>query len=588
MHTIHRLTTALSALVLFAVTLSSHPSEDYQPGPDSKPQDGVPKGEEIHYTFENSKIFPGTTRQVWIYVPKQYDGVTPACLHVNQDGKQFLATTVFDNLIAKKEMPVTIGVFVTPGVLKAADPEKALDRFNRCVEYDGLSDAYVRFLLDELLPDIETHKTTDGRAIKLSKNGNDRAIAGSSSGAICAFTAAWHRPDAFQRVFTCVGTFVDQRGGNVYPALVRKMEAKPIRIFLQDGSHDGNGAGGSWFLANQEMLMALEFAGYEANHMWGDGGHDGKHATAIFPDAVRWLWKDWPKPVAKGVNSKQITARILIPGEEWQVVSEGHGFTEGPAANAAGEVFFTDIPKDRIHKIGLDGKVTVFAENTNHANGLAFGPDGKLYACQDGKRRIVAYDRDAKETVIAEDVNSNDIVVNNAGGIYFTDPPKKQIWYIPPGGEKRVVDKTDKDGPTFPNGIRLTPDQSLLVVADTRGQFCWSYRIEKDGALSNKQYFHYLHIPDGITDSAADGMTFDDAGRMYVATRMGIQLCDQAGRHNGIISKPQDKWLANVVFGGKDFDELYACCSDKVYKRKTKVKGLRSYEAPFKTKPPAL
>ncbi len=576
------------AAVLMTSGFSSRAADDYQPGPDSKPQEGVPKGEVLKFTFANSKIFPGTTREYSIYIPKQYDPATPACVHVNQDGVQFLAPVVFDNLIAKKEMPVAIGVFVTPGRVKADDPDAALDRFNRCVEYDGMDDSYVRFLLEELLPEVETKTASDGRAIHLSKSGIDRAIAGSSSGAIAAFTAAWHRPDAFTRVFTCVGTFVDQRGGNVYPALVRKSEPKPIRIFLQDGSHDGNGPGGNWFLANQEMLSAFEFAGYEVNHEWGDGAHNGKHATAIFPDAVRFLWKDWPKPVTKGVGSKSPLAKILKPGEEWQVVSEGHGFTEGPAANEKGEVFFTDIPKNRIHKIGLDGKVTVFAEDTGGANGLAFGPDGKLFACQDAKRRIAAYDPDGKETVVAEDVNSNDICVTHTGGIYFTDPPKKQVWYIPPGGQKRVVDTNEKGPIGFPNGVRLTPDQSLLVVVDTKGQFGWSYHINKDGSLSQKQPFHYLHIPDGAQDSGADGMTYDSEGRMYVATRMGVQICDQAGRHNGVILKPQNKWLANVVFGGANFDELYACCGDKVYKRKTQVKGIRSCDAPFKTKPPPL
>ncbi len=363
---------------LLALTLSAiHAADDYVPGPDSKPQAGVPKGEVLKFTFENSRNFPGTTRDYWVYVPAQYTADKPACLHVNQDGVQFQAPVVFDNLIAKKEMPVTIGVFIMHGRVKANDAKTALDRFNRSYEYDGLGDNYVRFLLEELLPEVEKQKASDGRAIRFSKDANDRSIGGSSSGAICAFTAAWERPDAFSRVFSSVGTFVDQRGGNDYPALIRKTEPKALRVFLQDGSNDANGTGGNWFLANQEMLSALEFAGYEVNHIWGDGAHNGKHATAIFPDALRWLWKDWPKAVTKGVNSKAPVMQVLGEGSEWQVVSEGHGFTEGPAVNAKGEVFFTDIPNSRIHKIALDGKVSVFADDTGKANGLMFGPDGQ-------------------------------------------------------------------------------------------------------------------------------------------------------------------------------------------------------------------
>ncbi len=254
-----------------------------------------PKGEVIQYTFDQSKIFPGTVRDYWIYVPKQYDPAKPACLYVNQDGRQFNAPKVFDELIHKKEMPVVIGVFVTPGRVKAPSNE-AMDRFNRSYEYDGLGDNYARFLLEELLPEVETRKTADGRPIRLSKDGNDRCIAGSSSGAICAFTAAWERPDSFRRVFSSIGTYVGLRGGNVYPTLIRKYEPKPIRIFLQDGSSDLNIYGGDWWMANQEMERALIFAGYEVNHDWGTGGHNGQHATKIFPDAMRWLWKDCPGP----------------------------------------------------------------------------------------------------------------------------------------------------------------------------------------------------------------------------------------------------------------------------------------------------
>ena len=576
----------LSFSLLF--TVLSPAADDYQPGPDSKPQEGVPKGDVLKFEFKSSKIFPGTVRDYWVYVPKQYTPDTPACVHVNQDGIQNLAPVVFDNLIAKKEIPVLIGVFVMHGRVPAADPAKQLDRFNRSVEYDGLGENYARFILEELLPAVEKIVLPDGRPIRLSHNGNDRSIGGSSSGAIAAFTAAWERPEAFSRVFSTIGTYVDQRGGNDYPVMIRKAEPKALRVFLQDGSNDANGTGGNWFLANNEMLSALEFAGYESNHVWGDGGHNGKHATAIFPDAMRWLWKDWPKAVTKGVGSKAPVMEVLGAGSEWQLVGEGYGFTEGPAVNAKGEVFFTDIPNSRIHKVGLDGKVSVFAENTGKANGLMFGPDGRLFACASGNKQIVSYDEAAKMTVIAEGIDSNDLCIGLNGNLYVTDPPHKQVWLIKPNGEKSVVDTNDKSGIAFPNGLRLTPDQSLLLVADMRGQFIWSYHIEPDGTLSAKQPYHHLRIPDGLMESGADGMTLDTKGRLYVATHAGIQFCDQAGRVNGIIAKPQRKWLANVVFGGANFDELYACNGDKVFKRKTQVKGVRSAEATLKPEKPRL
>lgn len=575
--------TRLLALLLIAAPVFA--ADDYQPGPDSMPQDGVPKGELLKFEFKDSKIFPGTVRDYWVYVPAQYTGKKPACVHVNQDGVQFQAPVVFDNLIAKNEIPVLIGVFVMHGRVPANDGNTALDRFNRSYEYDGMGDNYVRFLLDELLPDVEKQKTSDGRPIRLSKKGNDRSIGGSSSGAICAFTAAWERPEKFSRVFSSIGTFVDQRGGNDYPAMIRKNEPKALRVFLQDGSNDANGTGGNWFLANQEMLSAFEFAGYEVNHIWGDGGHNGKHATAIFPDAMRWLWKDWPKPVTKGGGSKAPVMEVLGEGSEWQVVGEGYGFTEGPAVNAKGEVFFTDIPNNRIHKVALDGQVTIFAENTGGANGLMFGPDGRLFACANGSKQIVAYDEAAKPTVIADGIESNDLCIGLNGNLYVTDPGHRQVWLIKPNGEKSVV---DKDGPGFPNGVRLTPDQSLLLVADMKGQFVWSYHINADGMLAARQPYHHLRIPDGATESGADGMTLDSKGRLYVATHLGIQFCDQAGRVNGIIARPQRRWTANCVFGGAGFDDLFVCSSDKIYKRKTTVKGVRSADPAIKPEKPRL
>src|SRR5260370_11338713 len=172
-----------------------------------------------------------------------------------------------------------------------------------------------------MVPEVEKKKTSDGRAIRLSQNGNDRGIGGSSSGAICAFTAAWERPDAFRRVFSSFGTYVGLRGGNSYPTLIRKTEPKPIRIFLQDGDHDLNIYGGDWWMANQEMERALVFAGYDVNHAWGAGGHDGKQAGQVFPDALRWLWRGFPAPAVAdaGGQIKQAGMNdILDPREGMQ------------------------------------------------------------------------------------------------------------------------------------------------------------------------------------------------------------------------------------------------------------------------------
>lgn len=259
----------------------------------------LPKGDVTKHTFAASKVFPGTTRPYSVYVPKQYDGKTPACVYVNQDGIQYNAPAVFDQLIAEKAMPVTIGVFVAPGVVPPTSPD-ALPRFNRSFEYDGLGDAYARFLLDELLPEVEKLKTADGRPVRLSKSGNDRAIGGASSGAICAFTAAWERPDQFRNVVSLIGSFTDIHGGHVYPELVTKAEKKPLRVFLQDGELDNRSPQNpnrDWYLQNQKMIAALKARGYDHAAVIGKGGHSDDHGGAILPVMLRWVWRDHPDVV---------------------------------------------------------------------------------------------------------------------------------------------------------------------------------------------------------------------------------------------------------------------------------------------------
>ncbi|HEX3797454.1 MAG TPA: SMP-30/gluconolactonase/LRE family protein [Verrucomicrobiae bacterium] len=565
----------LALSLVITVAFTARAADDYVPGPDSKFVAEVPHGETTRYTFDHSKIFPGTTRNYWVYVPKQYDATKPTCVMIFQDGLSWAATNVFDNLIARKEIPVMIGIFIQPGVVKAFETN-SLSRYNRSYEYDGLGDNYARFLLNELLPEV-------AQKYNLSTDPNDRAIAGSSSGAIAAFTAAWERPEAFHRVFSSIGTYVGLRGGNIYPTLIRKTEPKPLRVFLQDGTADLNIYGGDWHLANEEMLSALEFSGYEVNHIWGDGAHNGKQATAIFPDALRWLWKDYPTPVIAGKGSKQPLMEILIPGDSWEIASDGNKFTDGPTANTAGEIFFNDSPNKRIKKIGLDGKETIFVEGQS-ASGLAFGPDGKLYACERDGNKITAYDPSGKREVLFDNAGCNDLAVTHGDEIYYTDDASKKVWFIDANRQRRVVD----EGIAYPNGVRLTPDQSLLLVADYKGQFVYSFQILPNGSLTNKQRYFDLHLADGNMQSSADGMTVDTEGRLYVTSDLGVQICDQAGRVQGIIPKPQRGPLTAVAFGGANRNELYVACGDKLFKRKTKTTGVLSFEEAVKPTQPKL
>ena len=286
------LLTALAACL--PMTLSA--VDDYQPGPDSMPKEGVPRGKVTQHSH-SSKIFPGTVRDYWVYVPVQCDGSTPAAVLVCQDGGGFVrengafrAPTVLDNLIHAGDIPITVGIFINPGVVPPAEGKpNAQPRRNRSFEYDTLSDQYARFLIEEILP-----KVSREHDLRLTENPDGRAICGNSSGGICAFTVAWERPDAFTKVISHIGSFTNIRGGHVYPALIRKTEPKkPLRVFLQEGKNDLDNLHGNWPLANRQMAAALKFAGYDFNFVMGDGKHSGKHGGAIFPDTLRWTWRGW-------------------------------------------------------------------------------------------------------------------------------------------------------------------------------------------------------------------------------------------------------------------------------------------------------
>lgn len=261
--------------------------EVYAAHRDAVEQPGVPKGKLTQMPKWTSKIFEGTTRDWWVYVPAQYSADKPACVMIFQDGQgaKNYTPVMFDNLIAKGDMPVTVGIFIAPGIKPDGKP-------NRSFEYDTLSDQYARFLLEEILPEVE-------KTVKLKHDAESRAIAGSSSGGIAAFTAAWQRPNEFHKVLSWIGSFTNiqhgatfREGGHNYPALIRKTPKRNIRVFLQDGENDLDNANGNWPLANKTMAKALEFMSYDYQFVMGNGFHSDKHGRAMMPDSLRWLWRD--------------------------------------------------------------------------------------------------------------------------------------------------------------------------------------------------------------------------------------------------------------------------------------------------------
>jgi len=569
----------LAIFLLFNFCLAQDiPGMTYPVDPAQQGHPDVPKGEVFQFDLNQSRIYPDTKRTVWVYVPAEYDPAKPACLYVDMDGIQFGAPTVFDYLIHKGEMPITIAVFVSSGTLMK-DGKEAL-RYDRSHEFDAMNNDFVDFLLTEVLPAVEAKTTTDGRAIHFSNDANDHAIAGASSGAICAFTAAWQRPDVFNRVYSSIGTYVSMRGGDQYPGLIRKTEPKPIRIFLQDGDKDAwNPLFGSWYMANLNMEAALSFAGYEVNHAWGHGGHDGVQASAIFPDVMRWLWKGWPQKVVGGKSNNDMLEMILPDSGSWETVHP--------------EIIALAIASDTNHSVlvediaGMKSEITVKGtlksdkDNEPKSYALAIGPNATAELQETGDLKV--FTQGLAKISVFDKMYANKAVFDNKGNLYTSTPEMfgngkietGKIWLVKPGAPPVKVD----EGLRFASALTLSPDHKLLYVAEDNTNWIYSYAINDDGTLRDKERWYWLHQTDNDGYSKVSDLAVDDRGNLYAATNLGVQVCDQNGRVRAILQLPGGP-ITGLCFGGPDFDTLFVICGGKLYKRKLKVKGVPSWATP--------
>lgn len=521
--------------------------------------ENVAVGEVLKRSFDSSKIYPMTTRDYWIYVPASYDAPQPACLFVCLDGITYNAPTVFDNLIASGQMPVTIGVFVNPGVVR--DANGGVIRYNRSNEFDRTDGTFARFLIEELLPEVERQTTSDGRPIRLSTDPNDCAIAGSSSGGICAFSAAWARPDRFGRVFSAVGTYVSMRGGNEYQAVIRKTEPKPLRIFLQDGLYDvWNGIFGDWYEANILVESALNFSGYEVAHTWGRGGHSNTHADRIFPDVMRWLWKGWPRPIQAGRSQNDMLAAILPDEGGWTRV-EGASvadklfacgdqvvFTDGDkVCNAEGRVLLRMKAGERL--VGADSEA-LYLSNVK----------GEILRTVGAKRtKIASSQSDVQQLISTDDLNR-----------YFISDGS--LVHLAPNGQMIVVNDELSCG----TALAIYPDHRLLICNEPHTRWLLSYVVGEDGTPMAGQRFYWLHNTTGDDSQQVGQMTFDEGGNLYVATSMGVQVCDQNGRVRAILPLPDSAPIRSLAFVGT---KLYVVSErGEVYVRELKVAGVQSWQ----------
>lgn len=564
-------------LILFLFSSSNiRGADNYALSQESKVRGkGVETGRVESFEFKESKVFPGTNRGCWIYIPAQYDGSEPAALMVFQDGHAYVSENgqirvpiVFDNLIHSGEIPVTIGLFINPGH-RGENPPNANGwgrRDNRSFEYDSLRPNYAKFLIDELIPHI-----TKKYNLNLTEDPKKRAICGMSSGGICAFTAAWERPDYFQKVLSHIGSFTNIRGGHVYPAIIRKTERKDIRVFLQDGSNDLNNIFGSWPIANQQMASALGFAGYDYKFVYGDGAHNGKHGGAIFPDSLRWLWRNEQKKDHK----KSVEVLDDSDAGEWQVVGTGYQFTDAACPAPDGGFLFSDLPNKTLYRVAPNGKsVNSWFEDSPKISGMKFGNDGMLYAARQGsdnEKSIIVIDPASKtfETV-ATGVKPNDLVVSDNGFVYFTDTASGTVVMVPRKARNMSRPSPVAGGISKPNGIGISPDQKFLYVSEYGGDFVWAFMIGDDGRLSSGEKYMTLEKVNGKESSGGDGLFVDPSGKAFITSNAGIQVMDDTGRLIGLLLKPQAGATVSCAIAGKNGDWLYACSKDKVYRRKLK------------------
>lgn len=538
-------------------------------GAGNKEKARVEYGEHIYARFESPLIFPGTIRDVDVYVPAQYDGKSPVPVCVFQDGLFYRADTIVSELIENKEIPVMILVAASPGqVTGDFDPDSP--RSNRTYEYDTPSPRFGQFLLEELLPFVESLKTSDGKRIFFSQDRNDRMITGCSSGAACAFNVAWNT-DAFSRVYTACGSFTGLRGSFTNAILVQKFEPKPIRFYLQSGTRDMWTSFGDWWSANQVMVRALNFAGYDYSYQFIEKAeHCDDNVVKVFPDAMRFLWKGYPlnKPSTKGKTRNSMLNQVLLEGKTFELVMSGVDANSLLVSDHRGGVLLTSdeatvrlgnrkekpLLNKRVVAVGINAEMLIYSLREGMSIADSLGHILKHVKCG-----MQLYDA----APLRE--GGYYIIGSHAGEQFST------IWHL--SGEYELSEK--ENIPKRVCSLALSGNNNWLYALGYDTRRGYSYKVSRsDKDLLYGQEFFYIHVPDQYDGAEVRSAVCDDYGRIYLATAYGVQLCDYNGRCEAILSLPGNVTPVSLAWGGREMNTLYVLCDNgEVYKRELNTRG---------------
>ena len=552
---------------------------------DASAADAGPRGTLTTHVLPPGAVYPGVTHDYQVYVPAQYDPTRPAPCMVFLDGAwvyvaKMRAVEILDRAIAAGDIPPLIGIFVDPGWHPVADPETQQARMNRHVEYDALTRTFARFLTAELLPEV-------AKDYPLSMDPNDRAVVGLSSGAIGSFIAAWHPPHHFRRMYISIGTFVDMLGAHSLPIWVRKTEPRPIRIFQQETTDDNDRLWGNWPQGNAQMAEALAFSHYDAHFVVGPGIHDFDHATEMMPEALRWLWRDYPQPIISA-RTGPIFQELLIPDEGWEQIWTRDRASDGAdplaAADRDGNLWIADPVTARIERLAENGSVETIAEGRGRIAAVAPGPDDHLYTSQPELERIVAYAADGSQRTVAVDVVADALVMTASGLIICTNPAQGTLSVLDAAGTRRDY---REERLREPSTLALSPDQVFLAVLDQVGVWGWSFLLTPEGVLRNGQPFFRVLPDEEDPGRRAAAIAIDTTGDLYIPNASGITLVTQSGRTRETINPPEPGAVSSVTFGGPQRDWLIAAQHGKLFRRRVQRQGAVSWQ-PVKPPPPRV